>query len=937
MANDEDTLKEATEAFTLCVDAWSDNRKDALDDFKFARLGEQWPDEAKKMRRGRPMHVINKMPAFIRSVVNDARMNKPSIRVRPADSKADVATARIYDGLIRNIEQISVASIAYDTASDHAATGGFGWFRVGIEFVHDDTFDKEILIQTIENPFSVYPDPHSTSATSADWNLAFIVDVIEKNAFQRKYKGAEPVDWSSDAYGRLTSPWRDGEQIMVAEQWLREEVKRKRLLMSTGEIIDAEIYKDPDVRAVFDAEGTTVEQERDTLSWKVTQRIMTGAEILEENEWTGRYIPIIPVYGEDVNVDGKRYLRSLIRDAKDAQRSFNYHRSVSSELVGLAPRAPFIGPDDAFQGEYADRWDTANTENHPFLAYKKGAMPPQRQPLDSGPAAASIGEALASNDDMKAIMGIYDASLGQRSNETSGRAILARQREGDTSTFHFTDNLSRAIHHAGTVIIDLIPQVYTGKRMQRILGIDGKPMTVGLNQPVFPLPEPGQTPHPLAGQPFQAPPPGQGAPAAPGMPRDPANPFAPPGAPPPPADVVPPGPPQPGAAPGPMSGPPPGPMPGMPMPHPALPQGQPLQDGAPTEDQITAAVYDLAAGRYDLVVEAGPSFNTKREEAAAQMTELLRAFPPAAPVIGDLLVKNLDWPGAEEIGQRLRSLVPAGAMGKAAIPPQAQAQIDQMGQVIQQGGAKMQELMQQLQQATAQLEAEKASQEIEAQKLEIERMKADTERMQAETAAATAQADLLRAQAEAQATPPDPNALAPAEQYRIDKEFEFKRLQMESDAATARFKAQADAEAKVEVARIQQQTTMQTTAGQNLHDMRIAAIAGRGLQPGKAVDQPAADGTATAPTGDATGGDQTQLMDPFAHLGNGMHSMGAQIAAGMNALAEAMRNQAQQHSDVMAHLAGAMTAPRAIVHDAKGRPIGVRTVAPQADPASMVQ
>jgi len=236
------------------------------------------------------------------------------------------------------------------------------------------------------------------------------------------------------------------------------------------------------------------------MSHKVTQRLLTGAEVLETNDWAGRYIPLVPVYGEEVNVEGKRYLRSLIRDAKDPQRMFNYWRTTTTELVALSPKAPFIGPKGAFQTDQA-KWETANTDTHAYIEYD-GNVPPQRQAFAGVPAGA-LQEALNASDDMKAIIGMYDASLGARSNETSGRAILARQREGDVSTFHFIDNLSRAIEHAGRILIDLIPKVYTGERIVRVLGQDGAAASVQLGKPVVEIGPDGQpATNPVTGQPL---------------------------------------------------------------------------------------------------------------------------------------------------------------------------------------------------------------------------------------------------------------------------------------------------------------------------------------------------------------------------------------------------------------------------------------------------
>ena len=290
-----DLLKTAQEAFDLCAEREEANRAAALDDIRFARLAEQWPEHVKRAREveGRPCLTINRLPAFIRQVVNDARQNSPSIIVHPVDSFADPATAEIINGLIRNIEAASDADVAYDTALESAVTGGFGYFRINLAYADDDSFDKDIRIRRIANPFSVYGDPTSTAADSADWNTAFVVDTMSKAAFEKKYKGAEAVDWTSDGYGGLRSPWLDGDQVMVAEYWTREEAPRAIVALSSGEVVALETYEANKDR--FDALNlSVVGAPRLVKSHKVKQRILTGADVLETVDWAGKYIPLVP-------------------------------------------------------------------------------------------------------------------------------------------------------------------------------------------------------------------------------------------------------------------------------------------------------------------------------------------------------------------------------------------------------------------------------------------------------------------------------------------------------------------------------------------------------------------------------------------------------------------------------------------------------------------
>ena len=616
--SDDDILAEAKDAFRLAADAEAENRREALDDLRFARLGEQWPEKVRRERdlEGRPCLTINRLPAFIRQVVNDARQNKPAIAVHPVDSAADPETAEVFNGLIRHIEQSSDAEVAYDTALDFAVTCGLGYFRINTRYAPGDTFDQDLAIERVANPFSVYGDPESTAADSGDWNTAFVVDSLSRDAFEARWKGADAADWMAE---EGAAGWQGGDRVSVAEYWRRERVTRTILALSDGQVVEEGVYAAQ--KAMFDALGVKpVGRPRPIGGHKVTQRIVSGAQVLETVDWAGRFIPIVPVYGEELMIDGRRRLRSLVRDAKDPQRMFNYWRTTSTELVALAPKAPFIGRKGAFETDSA-KWATANVQSHAYIEYD-GPEPPMRQGFAGVPAGA-LQEAMNASDDMKSIMGLYDASLGARSNETSGRAIMARQREGDTSTFHYIDNLTRGIRHAGRILLDLIPKVYGTARVVRVLGPDGAPQSVGVG----------------AG--------GKGVEAL----------------------------------------------------------------------KAVGRIYDLGVGKYDLTVRSGPSFTSRRVEAATQMIELIRAYPAAAPLLGDLLARNLDWPGADEIAGRLAALLPPVVKGANPQMEQAKAQMTQMGQALQA--------------AKAEIAALKQDRAHKARKLEIDAFEAETNRMKA--------------------------------------------------------------------------------------------------------------------------------------------------------------------------------------------------------------
>lgn len=638
--SDEDLLADAKKAFARAEEAESKNRQNWVDDVRFARLGEQWPEAVRKQREldGRPCLTINRLPAFIRQVTNDARQNTPSIKFHPVGDGADEETADVYSDLTRNIEYSSNADVAYDNALDNAVSGGFGYFRVSTEYAGDEAFDQDIKIEPIKNPLTVYGDPMSSCADSSDWDECFVTEMWTKAAFKKRWPKADAVNFEADSHDQAAG-WFNGDDIRVAEWWTREDVPATLLKLSDGKVMYQEQYDAG--KAIFDLLGLTIAGKRPTTTKKVTQRIITGAEILETNDWAGKYIPIVPVYGDEVMVDGERHFLSLVRFAKDPAQNFNYWRTASTELVALAPKTPFIGAVGQFATDAA-KWATANTATHPYIEYdmveENGipAPPPQRQAF-AGPPAGALQEAANSSDDMKAVMGLYDASLGAHSNETSGRAILARQREGDVSTFNFTDNLSRAIRHAGRIIADLIPKTYSTERIIRVIHEDGTTKNVAINGAQLPPPPPATTPE--------------------------------------------------------------------------------AQQDQQAEMAAVARVFDLTTGKYDVTCESGPSYTTKREEAATQMTEFMRAVPASAALIGDLLAKNLDWPGADEIASRLKTM----------LPPQALGQNPQLQQAQQQ----LQQLQQALQEAQQQLADAGRDKSLEARKIDIDAHKADTDRLKA--------------------------------------------------------------------------------------------------------------------------------------------------------------------------------------------------------------
>ncbi|HED4877384.1 TPA: hypothetical protein R4K21_003203 [Stenotrophomonas maltophilia] len=483
--NKEDLHKEMLTRHQYARDYWRDQYRLAEEDMEFAFLPDtQWDEWMAQSRVGRPMYTVNKLRQAMKQITNDQRQNRPQAKVRAVeDSDADLAEIR--QGLIRNIDQTSEADRARDTAFQFAVGGGYGVWRVNYSYEDDGGFDMVIRKEEISNPYTVVFDPAAKAKDRRDSRFAFVDSSWARSAFREKWPDAQLV--SVDDCSETTKNWFQEEDVTVSEYWYKTSETYTLVLMSNGASYDeAEIA---DVMDEMAQAGITVQRSRKATREKVWQCIVSGAEILEgPNEWAGRFIPLVPVWGEILNLGGKETFFGAVRFGKDAQRMYNYERSTFIEVLSDQPYSPFMAPAESLAG-YEGQWNSLKTKRPPVLLYKPNpelpnAGKPSREPTAQFPAALAQAAAISS-DDIKAATGIYDASLGARSNETSGRAILARQREGDVANFDYIDNLSYAMKYDFEITNDLITKIYDTERQIRIIGEDGAEKVIRVNQAVM--------------------------------------------------------------------------------------------------------------------------------------------------------------------------------------------------------------------------------------------------------------------------------------------------------------------------------------------------------------------------------------------------------------------------------------------------------------------
>jgi len=470
----DDLLKEARERAKLAADADRFNREEALDDMRNI-VGLQWPDDvrAKREEDNRPCLTINRLPQFLRQVTGDLRNMNPAIKAIPADTKASQEDAELVEGIIRQIQYESDASSIYERAAESAAACGMGFFRVLTDYVSNDSFDQKIIIQSIDNPFSVYFDPEARKSTREDARWCLITQVMTEEAFKDAYPDKVAVSVEQDGSGDGLEFWRQNGETVVAEYFWKEPKSKTIMLLPNGMILE---------NAPKDLGGKTRTVNYDVIMWAK----ISGKDVLEgPQEFPGDHIPVIAVMGEELHIGDRIYRSSVIRFAKDPQRLYNYWRSAQTEMIALQPKAPYLVTAKQISG-LEQIWSEANDSNRPYLPYipDPNAPAPQRAtpPIPSSGMMQEVGLAA---DDMKATTGIYDAGLGQRSDEKSGVAIRQRQMESDVSTSIYSDNMAKAVAHCGRVIVSMIPKIYDTNRMLATIGEDDQHGMTEINKPMM--------------------------------------------------------------------------------------------------------------------------------------------------------------------------------------------------------------------------------------------------------------------------------------------------------------------------------------------------------------------------------------------------------------------------------------------------------------------
>lgn len=499
--SNKDLLQRVRDRHKLMTEADFDNRRDAMADIKFVNLpGAQWEKNMKDERGDRPCYEYNKTKIRTKRVVNDIRDNRPSGKVRAVEG-GDTEGAELREGLIRNILNVSHADNATDYAAEYQVEGGMGAWRVNTQFAAFDAFDQDIIIDDIENPYNLYCDPSASAIkmyrNARDWVLT---ERISHAEFEEKYGfKADKVDFEGDQEFDNEDDWVDDETVRVAEYWYKTPTKKELWLL---EVPDTEAKPDPqtgeqlmktmvvdsesDEAAAMKSQGFKPQRTREVETHKIMMCVASGEKILEGPvEWAGHIFPFIMIHGEFKVIDGKKVWWGLVRNAKDAQRNFNISKTAVAEAIHGAPKGfSWMTP------KQAEGLDDLNAEAHkknfPVKYYNADPQAPGPPPRVGGAdvPVALMQQTAMDDADLKDVMGVPDASVGVPSGETSGRAIFARQQQGEIANFNYKDNHANGHELMYEILIDLIPEIYDTERELRILGTDGAEDYKRINQVV---------------------------------------------------------------------------------------------------------------------------------------------------------------------------------------------------------------------------------------------------------------------------------------------------------------------------------------------------------------------------------------------------------------------------------------------------------------------
>lgn len=462
-----------------------DNREKAREVTLFLKKPDgQWEPEIVKNMKGRPMYTFDRCNPIVRSISGEMKQADFDIQVRPSGGDASKDTAKLLDGLVRNIENISNASQVFGAAGKKMVEVGFDAWRVTTEWADGDSFDQDLFIRKIANSVDrVWFDTNAEMQSMEDASWAFVLQSMSPDAYDEKFPDGSKQSVGEDRFSN--SHCQQAENIVVGEFLYKKPITIELVLMDNNKVYQV----DDDFEKVVDdlkRLGVNEVKRRKRDSHKVFTRFFDGANWLKsEQETVFQWIPVIPTFGNFEISENKVIYHGVVQHLMDAQRVLNYAASRDIEEGALAPKDKLMITREQAAKDTATL-ETMNTNNHPAQLYTH--VPNQPAPYRLGGAQmnpglqttiATMGQMITESS------GMFAANQGQQLANESGVALERLQNKGDIATVDYYDSQEVAICHTARIIIDAIPRLMDTERQQRILNEDGSFDMQILNQTII--------------------------------------------------------------------------------------------------------------------------------------------------------------------------------------------------------------------------------------------------------------------------------------------------------------------------------------------------------------------------------------------------------------------------------------------------------------------
>lgn len=599
LRGDDRIVHRAHSRFKRCKDFYETAYSYSLEDTKFAngddRNRAQWPDKIFADRDGKrkPCLTINIIQPHNRLVINESMQNKASIRIRATGGKATADAAEGMQMLIERTEYISSAMINYRKAITDQIDGGVGYLILDTAFVDDKSFDQDVYIEAAEDPRAVFLDPDSVmkgDGTCAEFG--FIFRSVPRDRFNREHpKFKDRIGTATLGQDML---WITDKHVLVAKYYERAAKNDELIWFKTPEGTEFKGHRsqmeEDSSKEMVDAIISQIEagqiegKFRDVITQDVNWYLIGGDCILKRGDkpdtrWIGKYVPIIPCYGIKTFIEGKFDCKSHTRAQISAQQMLNYNASGQVQFGALQSKTPYIVDLKSIEVNEKE-WANANIEDYAYLGWdstildENGQSQELKAPVRQEPPQVAPVFMQGMQDAERwsmMVTGQWQQMQGQENEQgaESGKAVNARQRQGNVATYHFPEHQYDMLRNLGKQLIDIYPKLYDTKRILHVEGED-------LSKKILTI-------DPDAEKAFER-----------------------------------------------------------------------IKKETDTAEEI---IFNPLVGEYEVLSDPGPNYATQRQQAFDAISQLIAQNKELGAIVGDILFKNGDFAGAEQLADRMQKFI----------------------------------------------------------------------------------------------------------------------------------------------------------------------------------------------------------------------------------------------------------------------------------------